>query len=80
MTTQQLAAQIKTRFDMDVDVRYLCVHDAKLSPDALYLVTESRKIRERERCTMVGAVHRVFGETLGTPWEYLHEAVRHMGG
>jgi hypothetical protein len=79
---QGLAAQILREFDMTVDVRYLRMHDAKLSPDALYLVTESRKLREiKRRCyTLTGAVRQVYSETVGCPHEHLKAALAHMGG
>lgn len=80
MTTKELADKIKAEHGLTFDVRYLRPCDDGLSPDALYLVTESRKLHNDGGYTMTGAVRRVYAQTLGCPVEYLHEALRHMGG
>ena len=80
MLPAQLQAHVKAAHDMDVDVRYLRQGDGKLSPDALYLVTEARKLRATAGgLTLLAAVRRVWGECVGCPLTARTEAMRYMG-
>jgi hypothetical protein len=80
MLPAQLQSHVKVTHDMDVDVRYLRQGDGKLSPDALYLVSEARKLRANAGgLTLLAAVRRVWGECVGCPLTARTEAMRYMG-
>jgi hypothetical protein len=80
MLPAQLQVHVKAAHDMDVDVRYLRQGDGKLSPDALYLVSEARKLRATTSgLTLLAAVRRVWGECVGCPLTARTEAMRYMG-